>query len=145
MEASHKTHRPHIKMGKHEEEYWKASRLCVLALLNTSVLVICSVHEMCSAHTSVTPSFKHVDHVLYLHIMYIYQPHMKEENVCMYSGTSAYVRSPHHYGHTGSVPNCMAQCKLASCNTVTSPLRSLLPSPVGARISEVPLYCSSLK
>ena len=29
---------------------------------------------------------------------------------------------------------------LTSCNMVTSPLRSLLPSPVGDRISEVPSY-----
>ena len=38
------------------------------------------------------------------------------------------VRSPHQYGHPCSVPNCIAQCKLAPCNTVTSPLRSLLSS-----------------
>ena len=52
------------------------------------------------------------------------------------------VRSPHHYGHPCSVPNCIPQCKLASCNMVTSQLRSRLPSPVGDRItiSEVPLY-----
>ena len=50
------------------------------------------------------------------------------------------VRSPHHYGHPCSVPNCIPQCKLAPCNMVTSQLRSRLPSPVGDRISEVPLY-----
>ena len=50
------------------------------------------------------------------------------------------VRSPHHYGHPGSVPNCIPQCRLAPCNMVTSPLRSLLSSAVVDRISEVPLY-----
>ena len=50
------------------------------------------------------------------------------------------VRSPHNYGHPGSVPICILQCKLAPCNTVTYPLRSLLPSPGGDLISEVPLY-----
>ena len=49
------------------------------------------------------------------------------------------VRSPHHYGHPFSVPNCIPQCNLAPFNTVTSPLRSLLPSPAGDRIREVPL------
>ena len=39
------------------------------------------------------------------------------------------------YGHHCSVPNCISQCKLAPCNTITSPLRSLLPSSVGDRIS----------
>ena len=29
---------------------------------------------------------------------------------------------------------------LAPCNTVTPPLRSLMPSPVGGRTSEVPRY-----
>ena len=32
--------------------------------------------------------------------------------------------------------------RLAPCNTVTSTLRSLLSSPVGDRISDVPLYIS---
>ena len=50
------------------------------------------------------------------------------------------VKSPHHYGHPGSVPYCIPQCKLAPCNKVTSPLRSLLPSPVGDLITEVPMY-----
>ena len=50
------------------------------------------------------------------------------------------VRSPHHYGHPCSVPNCIPRCKLAPCNRVISPLRSLLPSPVGDRIREVTLY-----
>ena len=50
------------------------------------------------------------------------------------------VRSPHHYGHPWSVPNCIIQGKLAPCNKVTSPLRSLLLSPAGDHISEVPLY-----
>ena len=50
------------------------------------------------------------------------------------------IRSPHHYGHSCSVPNCIPQCNLAPCNTVNSPLRSLLPSHVGHRIREVPLY-----
>ena len=50
------------------------------------------------------------------------------------------VRSPHHYGHPCSVPYCIPQCKLALCNTGTFTLRSLLPSPMGDRTSEVPLY-----
>ena len=50
------------------------------------------------------------------------------------------VRSPHHYGHPSSVPSCIPRCKLALCNMVTSPMRSLLPSPAGDRISEVPRY-----
>ena len=44
--------------------------------------------------------------------------------------------SPHHYGHSFPVPNCIPQRNLTPCNTVTS----LLPSPVGDRIREVPLY-----
>ena len=52
------------------------------------------------------------------------------------------VRLPHHYGHPCSVPNCIPQCKFAPCNKVTSPLRSLLSSPVGDRINEV--HCSSV-
>ena len=50
------------------------------------------------------------------------------------------VRKPPHYSHPGSVPNCIPQCKYPPCNKVTSPLRSLLPSPVGDLNSEVPLY-----
>ena len=48
------------------------------------------------------------------------------------------VRKPPHYSHRG-VPNCISQCK-TPCNKVTSPLRSLLPSPVGDLNSQVPLY-----
>ena len=55
------------------------------------------------------------------------------------------VRSPHHCSHPCSVPYCILQCKLDPCNKVTSPLRSLLPSPAGDRISEVPLYYLYLK
>ena len=54
--------------------------------------------------------------------------------------TTSLVRYPHHYGLTWSVPNCILQCKLAPCTKVTSPLSSLLPSPVGGRICEGPLY-----
>ena len=68
-------------------------------------------------------------------------------HVCMYVCTleprmtvTSLVRLPHHWGHHFAVPNCIPQCNLAPCNTVTSPLRSLLPSPMGDRIREVPLY-----
>ena len=50
------------------------------------------------------------------------------------------LKSRHHYGHPCSVPNCTPQCKLTPCNTVTSPLRSLLPRHVDVRNTEVPLY-----
>ena len=55
------------------------------------------------------------------------------------------VKPPHHYGHLCSVPNCIPPCKLAPCSMVTSPLRSLLSSPVGDRNSEVPLYSFLLR
>ena len=37
-------------------------------------------------------------------------------------------------------PKMYATMQITLCNTVTSPLRSLLPSPVGDRRGEVPLY-----
>ena len=58
------------------------------------------------------------------------------------------VRKPPNYSHPGSVPNYIPQCKLPPCNKVTSPLRSLLPSPVRDLNSEVPLYvflCNTIK
>ena len=45
------------------------------------------------------------------------------------------VRSPHHYDHPCSFPNCIPQY----CNKVTSPLRSHLASPMGGRNSQVPM------
>ena len=66
------------------------------------------------------------------------------ECTCLYSGTSRYdhltsnvtslLLSPEIVFH--SAENMM----LAPSNTVTSPMRSLLLSPVGDRNSEVPLY-----
>ena len=62
----------------------------------------------------------------------------------MYSGTSP-------YGHLTSKktsplqspwlsPKLYSTVEITPCNKVTSPLRSLLPSPVGDLNSEVPLY-----
>ena len=62
-----------------------------------------------------------------------------------YSGTSP-------YGHLTSKktsplqspwlsPKLYSTVQITPCNKVTSPLRSLLPSPVGDLNSEVPLYC----
>ena len=51
------------------------------------------------------------------------------------------VRKPPHYSHPGSVPNMYSTVQITPCNKVTSPLRSLLPSPVGELNSKVPLYC----
>ena len=42
-----------------------------------------------------------------------------------------------------SYPVNSTQCKSAPCNTLTSPLRSLLPNPMGDRNSEVQLYWTS--
>ena len=53
---------------------------------------------------------------------------------------TSFVRSPHHYGHICLVPNYIPPCKFAPCNTDTSPLRSLLPRPMGDHNSEVSLY-----
>ena len=64
--------------------------------------------------------------------------------LCVYSGTSP-------YGHLTSKktsplqspwlsPNLYSTVQITPCNKVTSPLRSLLPSPVGDLNSEVPLY-----
>ena len=39
-------------------------------------------------------------------------------------------------------PKLYSTVQITPCNKVTSPLRSLLPSPVGDLISEVPLYYS---
>ena len=50
------------------------------------------------------------------------------------------LRSPHHYGHPCPVPNCILLCKLAPCNKVTSPLRSLAQS----REVLVRFHCTSL-
>ena len=38
-------------------------------------------------------------------------------------------------------PKLYSTVQVTPCNMVTSPLRSLLPSPVGDLNSEVPLYC----
>ena len=62
----------------------------------------------------------------------------------MYSGTSP-------YGHLTSTktsqlqspwlsPKLYSKLQITPCNKVTSPLRSLLSSPVGDLNSEVPLY-----
>ena len=50
------------------------------------------------------------------------------------------VRSSHHYGHPSSVQKCIPPCKLAPCNTVASPLRSLLSSPMDYCDSTVPNF-----
>ena len=53
----------------------------------------------------------------------------------LYSGTPPYghltskVNSP--LGSLFRGPNCIPQCNLSPCNTVTSPLRSFLPNPMG--------------
>ena len=67
----------------------------------------------------------------------------------MYSGNSP-------YGHLTSKktsqlqspwfsPKLYSTVQITPCNKVTSPLRSLLPSPVGDLNSEVPVYCQSIR
>ena len=74
---------------------------------------------------------------------------VKTSHLWEYSGTSP-------YGHLTSKktsqlqspwlsPNLYSIVQITPCNKVTSPLRSLLPSPVGDLNSEVPLYLKSYK
>ena len=84
--------------------------------------------------------------------MCIYRPYVIEIYVrTMHLSTvephltvTSLVRKPPNYSHPGSVPNYIPQCKLPPCNMVTSPLRSLLPSPVRDLNSEVPLYTDKM-
>ena len=63
---------------------------------------------------------------------------------CRYSGTSPYghltSRKTSQLQQPWLSPKLSSTVQITPCNTVTSPLRSLLPSPVGDLNSEVPLY-----
>ena len=53
------------------------------------------------------------------------------------------VRSPHHYGHLFSAPNCIPPCKLAACleyGHLSIKVTFAQPHGPGERNSEVPLF-----
>ena len=64
-------------------------------------------------------------------VVYTMEPHIT---------VTSLVRNPPHYSHRGSAPKLYFTVQITPWNKVTSPLRSLLTSPVGDLNSEVPLY-----
>ena len=86
----------------------------------------------------------HLHYIKHVSINNVTQPVSFYSDIAIIYGTS-------HYGHLTSKktsplqsswfsPKLYSTVQITPCNRVTSPLRSLLPSPVGDLNSEVPLY-----